>query len=117
MSALLLQQSIFVTELVPRLLSWCRATGKVVTAGELWRPPEMVAIYVQRGMGSATSLHPDRLAIDLNLIVDGELATTVEAYRPMGEYWKQLHRLARWGGDFKNRPDADHFSMEWMERR
>lgn len=60
--------------------------------------------------GIQNSLHRKRLAIDLNLIINGQLASSVDDYRPLGEYWKSLNPLNRWGGDFVHpRPDADHF--------
>lgn len=34
------------------------------------------------------------------------------AYRLLGEKWRRLHFLARWGGDF-SKPDSDHFSFAW----
>lgn len=34
------------------------------------------------------------------------------AYRRLGEKWRRIHYLARWGGDFST-PDPDHFSFAW----
>lgn len=34
------------------------------------------------------------------------------AYQRLGEKWRRLHWLARWGGDFAT-PDPDHFSFAW----
>lgn len=68
------------------------------------------AIAVSTGMGIAHSVHRLRLAQDLNLFKDGQYCTDPEAYRPFGEWWKQQHPLARWGGDFR---DCDHFSFEY----
>jgi hypothetical protein len=34
------------------------------------------------------------------------------AYRRLGEKWRRLHWLARWGGDF-TKPDPNHFSFTW----
>lgn len=65
------------------------------------------------GKGIAKSLHRQRLAIDLNLIIDGALARTVDDYRPLGEYWESLDPQNRWGGKFVHpRPDADHFERQ-----
>lgn len=109
-------QNIFIGILVPRLLSWCHATGRIISAGELWRPPEMVQIYVTLGKGSKTSLHPDRLALDLNYFVDDKLATW-DQYLPIGEYWESLHPDACWGGRFTHLKDAPHFSLSYQGRR
>ena len=56
------------------------------------------------------SFHYKRLAIDLNLFIDGEYQTTTEAHRPLGEQWKKMG--GTWGGDFK-RKDGNHYS--WGE--
>ena len=80
--------------------------------GEAWRTPEQAKIYAEQGKGSSSSLHCDRLAIDLNLYdQDGNYLTKTEAYAEIGAYWKSLNPANRWGGDFKNRPDGNHFSM------
>ena len=60
------------------------------------------------------SLHPDRLAIDLNLFKKvGDrwvYQRTTAAHEELGEFWKNMHSLNRWGGDF-TRPDGNHYSM------
>lgn len=63
------------------------------------------------GDGAFLSLHQQRLAVDLNLFIRGEYQTESKAYGRLGDYWKTLHPLNRWGGDF-SRPDGNHFSME-----
>jgi len=35
---------------------------------------------------------------------------STEAYRALGAIWKDMHPLARWGGDFK-KADGNHFSF------
>lgn len=106
------QQSLFVM-LVGGLIEHAYSAGYELTFGEAWRTPEQARLNAQRGSGIVNSLHCERLAIDLNLFRDGKLLTSVEDYRPLGEYWKSLHSLARWGGDFTTRPDADHFSLTY----
>lgn len=103
---------------IGRLLVWCYANDYEVTFGEAERPVKVAALYAQQGIGVANSLHTKRLAIDVNLFLDSSLEADEdiyrpdsEAYRPLGEYWKSLHSLNRWGGDFK-KPDGNHFSME-----
>jgi len=56
------------------------------------------------------SLHYQRLAIDLNLFVDGKYIRSGRhpAYVQLGTYWESLHPLCRWGGRFN---DANHFSL------
>lgn len=61
------------------------------------------------------SNHYKGLAKDFILYSDtGEYLTHVDHYRSLGEKWKTLHPLARWGGDFvgENEGDGGHFSFE-----
>lgn len=71
-----------------------------VTLGEVWRHPEMQEIYLKEGKTKVLySKHQDRLAIDLNLFINGKYTTDKEKYRPMGEFWE--HCLGgKWGGRF-----------------
>ena len=59
----------------------------------------------------AGSLHYVGLAEDLNLYRAGTYLTATEDHRPLGAYWKELHPLARWGGDFKDGKDGNHYSF------
>lgn len=59
------------------------------------------------------SIGQDLLLFDGN---GGLLPGNHRAYRIAGSYWKSLHPLARWGGDFSS-PDPDHFSFEHNGRR
>lgn len=61
------------------------------------------------------SLHYSGLAKDLNLYRGGQYLIHSDDYRPLGEYWKSLHPLARWGGDFPG--DGNHFSFEHEGRK
>ena len=63
----------------------------------------------------AHSCHYLRLAVDLNLFVDGQYRTDTDAYRILGDYWKTLAPDARWGGDFA-KADGNHFSITWEGR-
>lgn len=103
------QQSLF-AQLVGQFIDWCYDSGYELTFGEAWRTPEQAEWNAEHGSGIAHSLHIERLAVDVNAFKDGNLIATVEGYRPLGEHWKSLHPLARWGGDF-SKPDADHFSL------
>lgn len=90
-----------------------KTPGYSVTFGECYRTPEQAALNAQSGKGIANSLHTKRLAIDLNLFVDGKYQSDSTSYKLLGAMWKVKHPLARWGGDFTTRPDGNHFSLEW----
>jgi hypothetical protein len=105
------QQSLFV-QLIGLFVGWVYEQGYELTFSEAWRSPEEAAVQAAKGAGVACSLHTERLAIDLNLFKDGVLLSTADDYRPLGDQWKSMHPLARWGGDF-TRVDADHFSLTY----
>lgn len=77
-----------------------------------------------KGWGIINSVHCDRLARDYVLrqvvkddngdIVHSIMLESVDAWLPFGEWWEQIHPLARWGGRFR---DPGHFSFEWMGRK
>jgi hypothetical protein len=106
------QQSLFVL-LVSTLIRHAYEMGYEFTFGECYRTPAQAAINAKDGVGISRSLHTQRLAIDLNLFRDGKFLTESEYHKPLGEFWKTLHPLCRWGGDFKPRPDGNHYSMEF----
>lgn len=65
--------------------------GYSCTAGELWRTNEQHAIYLAKGLTKTKySRHQDRLAIDLNIFIDGKYRTDRAAFKPVAEYWKSL---------------------------
>ncbi len=115
----LLQKQIAFTKLIPRLIDYCFNRNFEAVLGEAYRPPETVALYAEQGRGSKTSLHPDKLAIDLLLFINGNLLTKTESYEDAGTYWESLSTdevKTVWGGRFKSRPDGNHFSVEWQGR-
>jgi len=99
------------TELVARLISWAYDEGYELTFGEAYRTPEQAALNAKTGAGISNSLHTQRLAVDLNLFINGVYQPKSEAYEPLGAYWKELDPDCRWGGDFA-KPDGTHFSLE-----
>lgn len=104
------KQQLF-TANIGRLILWAYSKGYRLTFGEVYRTPEQARANAKSGKGISNSLHIIRLAVDLNLFVEGIYQTNSEAYQVLGDYWKTLHPLNRWGGDFKSRPDGNHFSM------
>jgi len=119
------------TYLSAQLIIWCYENDYELSFGETVRSKAQAEANATAGIGIINTLHsPDiRLAIDLNLFLDASLEgdediyqTDSEAYRPLGEKWKSLHPLCRWGGDFKDKegnpkPDGNHFSLEHEGRK
>lgn len=98
--------------LLTKLLTWVHEQPDYeLVGGELQRSKAQAEANAASGSGIANSLHTKLLAIDLMLFIKGIYQTESEAYRPLGEFWKSLHPLCRWGGDFQTRPDGDHFSI------
>lgn len=64
------------------------------------------------------SLHRQRLAIDFNFFINGELTYEFEDIKELGKFWLTLHPLNRWGGDFNKNGikdgfvDTPHFEMQ-----
>ena len=101
---------------VGKLIEFAYSQGYELTLGDAYRDPRLAALNAQQGIGIAKSLHCYRLAIDFNLFKDGVFLPDSVAHTPIGVYWKTLHPLARWGGDFK-KPDGGHYSFEHEGRK
>lgn len=105
--------------LVAELILEVRRLGYAVTFGETYRSPEEAARLAKAGKGIAKSLHTQRLAVDLNLFIDGVYQTANDAYLPLGVWWEAQSGdglTCAWGGRF-SRPDGNHFSIEHEGRR
>lgn len=104
-------------QLVARLIDQAFVLGYEVTLGECWRSKEEAERLYKLGLGIRSSLHTQRLAIDLNLFRDGKYLTKTEDYRPLGEWWERLgdsQITTAWGGHFG---DGNHFSIEHQGRK
>lgn len=66
-----------------------------------------------KAIGIAKSVHIQGLAADIYIIKNGAISNDTHGYAVLGNYWKTLHDLARWGGDFE---DYGHFSFTWEGR-
>jgi hypothetical protein len=96
-----------------QLIAFATEQGYELTWGETLRTPEQAMHNAATGAGISNSLHLIKLAVDLSLFKDGVFLTTVEDYKPLGEYWESLDPLCSWGGRF-TRPDADHFAITYQ---
>lgn len=103
-------QALF-TALVPGLIQQAIKMGFEPVIAEVERSKAQAAANAASGAGIANSLHCERLAIDLMLFKNGVYLTDTEDYRALGTWWKAQNSLCRWGGDFKSRPDGNHFSV------
>lgn len=101
---------------IARLILHAIGLGYQVAGGEWWRSYYEAQRLEGLGLGTATSLHCERLAFDLILRRDGKWLRFTEDYAALGAYWKGLDKLNRWGGDFI-RKDGNHFSMEYQGRK
>lgn len=112
---------------VAKLIFWAFDNGYELTGGELLRTKDQQYLYfegykldriggvlklfkINSLSKTMNSKHLDKLAIDLNLFVDGEYKSDAESHRPLGEYWKSLNPDNVWGGDWGW--DGNHYEMK-----
>ena len=111
------RQELF-SECFAKLLDFAFERGYTVRIGEVQRDPRIAALNADKGSGISSSLHIDKLAADIMLFKNGVYLTLTEQYAELGTFWKSLHPLCTWGGDFKGvRPDGNHFSITWQGRK
>ena len=83
------------------------------TFGDAYRDPRVHGEHGEKkSYSSANSDHKLKLAVDLNLFIDGTYRTDTEAHRPFGDYWKALSPHNYWGGDILDEhgnPDGNHY--------
>lgn len=105
------KQSIFVV-LVARLINYATGLGYELTFGEALRSPEEAIRLARLGVGKKDSLHISKLAIDLNLFIDGKYQPSTLAHRQLGMWWEKQSRpplyVCCWGGHFN---DGNHYSV------
>lgn len=89
-----------------------------VTMGEAHRPSWVAAEYAKKGLGISTSLHISRLAVDLNLFVDGVYQVDGKAHKPLAELWMKVgpsFGVVPAAGYYFN--DGNHYSCSWDGRK
>lgn len=105
------------TRLLAQLIEHAYALSYEVSLEEVKRSQAQANANAVSGAGISNSLHLDGLAADLNLYINGEYQAASESHQALGDYWKSLHPLCRWGGDFRPRRDGNHYSLEHMGRK
>lgn len=88
-----------------------------IAYGEVKRSKAQAQANAVSGTGISNSLHLDGLAVDFDLYIEGIWQDQSSAHEPIGKLWKSIHPLCRWGGDFKPKPDGNHYSTEWQGRK
>lgn len=99
------------TRMAADLIQFAYESGYELTFGDAFRDPRLHGEFGKKdGYGAAKSVHKVRLAIDLNLWVNGEYVTTSDHYGwdALHKYWESL------GGSKRVPNDANHFSMEYQ---
>jgi hypothetical protein len=98
---------------VSQLIQHIYAMGFQVTLGDAFRDSKSHGAMGEKGpYGRSRSAHKQRLAIDLNLFLDGNYVPHTASHKQFGIWWKALHENNRWGGDFR-REDGNHYSREY----
>jgi hypothetical protein len=89
--SLILEQWAFLKD-VAKLIVYADMEGLTLTAGEMWRPPELQQIYIASGRSwTANSRHLSRLAFDVNFFnKDLTLCTDHAIMLKTGEFWESL---------------------------
>lgn len=86
--------------------------GYGLTLGHVWRDNETQQRYVDKKLSrTMKSKHCDRLAVDVNLFIDGKYIRDKEAYRPLGVIWEDLGGV--WGGRFGVAPKNYDKEIGW----
>lgn len=96
---------------VSKLVLWAGQRDYMLAYDQVKRTELEAVANAASGAGIANSLHNRGLAADLLLYINGVYQSNTLAHEPIGAYWKTLHPLNRWGGDF-SKPDGNHYSME-----
>ncbi len=92
------------------LILWAENCGYKLTGGDLYRSESTQARLVESGLSrTMRSQHRKKLAIDLNLFIDGTYQQSTDAYLLIGLFWESLSSLNVWGGRWQSFPDGNHF--------
>jgi hypothetical protein len=104
------EQEIFAGH-VAQLINKAIDLGFGVRLGECMRTPEQQKLYFNSGRSKTmNSQHLKKLAIDLNLITQGRLATAKEI-NELGKWWESLDPKNRWGGSWRGLVESGQSSF------
>ena len=98
----LLEKQFALTRMIPKLLAEIHDNGYECTFGDAWA----------RDGHMKNSLHYIRLAIDINLFLNGKYLTKCEDHEQFGIFWESIG--GTWGGRFG---DANHYSIKYENRK
>ncbi len=92
---------------IASLIAHAYTLGYGITLGDAYRDPRVFGDTSESiGYGHANSNHKRRLAIDLNIFIDGEYITDNLPYKKLHSFWKLL------GGSMIEN-DLNHFSIKY----
>lgn len=94
---------------VANLINYAEELDYKLTAGEIYRTRYQQRRYIATGRSQTmNSKHLKRLAIDLNLFIEGDLTYDFDDFEVLGNYWESLNENNVWGGRWKFK-DTNHF--------
>lgn len=94
------KQSLFLFN-IHLLIEWAYKNGFELTFGEAYRTQEQQEIHVAAGRSKTlNSRHLQRLAVDFNIFIDGNLINDPVKIKPLGDFWASLHTDNVWGNDW-----------------
>jgi hypothetical protein len=104
------KQSRFLID-IANLIIYAKTENIELTGGELYRTIEQQQIYVKQGKSKTLkSKHLQRLAIDLNVFINGEYKEDKESHKKLAKYWEEIRPENKsgysWGWD------ANHYQTE-----
>jgi len=120
------QQAIF-TKNTSKLIEYATSIGIDLTYGEVYRTRSQIllnyfgykvvkgglfGIKLQKSRKLSKTLlssHANRLAVDFNHFIEGELTYDWDKIKQLGDYWESLHLANVWGGDFNKNGIKDGF--------
>ena len=100
------------TLMVAELILFAYAREMELTMGEAFRTDEQQKLHIKSGASRVKrSRHQERLAVDINLFINGRYVRDKEKYRALGEKWELVG--GRWGGRFGLKPEEYSKRVGW----